>query len=74
MDADDKIDLREALVSSIVITASFSFALGAIYFLAYINLIDIAILSDIRYIFVVFSVITTFNLIFCYNLISQVLS
>lgn len=74
MSADDKIDLTEAIVSSTVLTASFTFALGVIYFLAYLQLFDISVLSEIRFIFVVFSVIITFNLLLCYNLIEQVLS
>jgi hypothetical protein len=74
MNADDKIDLKDAIVSASVLTASFTFALGMIYFLAFLNLFDISILSEIRFVFVVFSVIITFNLLLCYNLIDQVLS
>lgn len=73
MDAKDKIDLEEATANGFIITASFAFALGIIYFLTYFNIIYFSFLDNIPFIFVAFSLIIVFNLSFSYSMVDQLL-
>lgn len=74
VDAADKIDFWNAVVTSVLITASFAFALGSIYFMAYFNLLEMSILNDIPFSFIVFSMIATFNLTFTVTVLDQLYS
>jgi hypothetical protein len=73
MDANERIDLEDAITSAALVTSAYVFSLACIYILAYFRIIEMGILGEIKFIFVGFTVLITFNLMFCYKITDQLL-
>lgn len=73
-EAEEKIDFWGAVATSIIITSALAFALGSIYTLSYFKILEMTILENIPFTFIVFSMIATFNLTFTITVLDQIYS
>lgn len=70
-DAREKIDFREAIGTSLLITCSLVFAIVSIYALDYFQILEMTILKDISPQFTLFSIISAFNLSLAITMFDQ---
>lgn len=73
-EADDKIDILEAVETGLLVSSGLAFSLGFIYFLAFVDVMAAGMLRQIPFPFVVVSMIIVFNLSFSFALIDQLRS
>lgn len=73
-DANDKIDLSDAVLTGLLITSALAFGLGMVYAMAYFGLMGSGLLKQVPFPFVILSLIITFNLSFSFALVDQLWS
>lgn len=73
-EAEDKLDVFEAFKVGIMISASLTFGLATLYFLAYIDLLGLSILRQIPFALVALAMLFVFNISFAMTMVDQLRS
>lgn len=72
--ASEKVDILDALKTGLLTTSSLGFGLGAIYTLAYFDMMGIGVLRNISFLFILISMLIVFNITFSLSLVDQLRS